>query len=175
MRRWIDGFDRVLTYIAVVITLIMAVLTTLDATGRYVFNRPITGAYEITAEYLIVISVFFAAGYAYRKGAYIRVTFVVDRLPRSVRVYVDYFSQVMSALAGALLVIATAQQAIRTFAGGTTSSGVLAFPLGPAYAVVPLGLLFMTLPMFLDIARVRTGQSVLLQEEAKEEKESVVL
>ena len=44
-------------------------------------NRPIIGAYEITEKYLMVASIFLGLSYAYRGGIFIRVTFLVDRLP----------------------------------------------------------------------------------------------
>lgn len=43
-------------------------LTTADVFGRYFFNRPITGTYEITESYLMVSLVFFGLCTAYREG-----------------------------------------------------------------------------------------------------------
>ena len=63
----------------------MMLLTTADALGRYLFNRPILAAYELTTNYLMVGVVFLALPYAYREGANIRVTFLVDRLGRTAR------------------------------------------------------------------------------------------
>ena len=165
MRKVLAAVERVLTYLAVIATLLMMLLTTADATARYVFNRPITGAYEITAEYIVVAAVFLAASYAYRRGAYIRVTFVVERVSPRLRTGFNYFSQVYSLVASAIMVWATAAQALRTFASGTTSSGILAFPLGPAYALVPLGLAVMALAMLLDLPKVATGESALLHDD----------
>jgi len=66
---------------------------------------------------------------------------------------------------GALLVIATYQQALRTLATGTTLSSV-DIPQGPAYLIVPTGLFFMSLGMLLDMRKVRKGESPLFQEDS---------
>ena len=63
----------------------MMLLTSADALCRYLLNSPILGAYEITEKYLIVAMVFLGLSYAYRGGVFIRVTFLVDRLPPRVR------------------------------------------------------------------------------------------
>ena len=69
----------------------MMLLTSADALFRYLFNSPILGAYEITEKYLIVAAIFLGLSYAYRGGVFIRVTFLVDRLPRSWRTAADHF------------------------------------------------------------------------------------
>ena len=165
MQKLLNGCETVSTYGAVIATFVMMLLTTADAGGRYIFNRPITGAYEITQNYLMVAAIFLAMSYGYRKGANIRVTFLADRLPRKVKLIVNYFVQLVSMLYGAVLVIATFQQFLRATATGTALSS-LDFPLGPAYLIVPVGLFFMSLLMLIDIRKVRTGKSPLFKEES---------
>ena len=85
-----------LTLVAVAATFGMMLLTTADAGGRYLFNRPILAAYELTTNYLMIAAVFLALPYAYRQGANIRVTFLVDRLGRRARLVVDHLVQLVS-------------------------------------------------------------------------------
>jgi len=165
MQKLLNGCETVSTYAAAISTFVMMLLTTADAGGRYIFNRPITGAYEITQNYLMIAGVFLAMSYAYRHGANIRVTFLVDRLPQRVKLVINYFVQLFSMLYGAVLVVATFKQFLRATATGTALSS-LDFPLGPAYLLVPVGLFFMSLLMLLDIRKVRKGQSPLFQEES---------
>ena len=79
--RWLLRGERVLVYAGVVAMLAMMCLTSADALSRYLFNRPILGAYELTEKYLMVAAIFLGLSYAYRGGMFIRVTFLVDRLP----------------------------------------------------------------------------------------------
>jgi TRAP-type C4-dicarboxylate transport system permease small subunit len=166
MRKLLNGCELVMLYVSTMSTFVLMLLTTADAGGRYLFNRPITGAYEITSNYLEIAAVFLAVCYGYREGAYIRVTFLVDRLPSKVKLIVNYFVQVVSTLYGVLLVVATFQQALRIIADHTTLSSLDFIPLGPAYVIVPVGLFFMSLAMLLDIRKVRKGESALFREES---------
>jgi len=166
MQKLMNGCELVMLYVSTMSTFVLMLLTTADAGGRYLFNRPITGAYEITTNYLMISAVFLAVSYAYREGAYIRVTFLVDRLPGKVKLVVNHFVQVVSMLYGVLLVIATFQQALRVISDHTTLSSIDFIPLGPAYVIVPVSLFFMSIAMLLDIRKVRKGQSPLFKEES---------
>jgi len=106
--------------LAVWATFIIMGITTADALGRYVFNRSVIGVYEITEKYLMVAAVFLAVGYGYRRGAYIRVTFLIDRLPRKAKFVLEIFSQIFCILLSAFLIVATVKRAIFTVASGTT-------------------------------------------------------
>ena len=160
MRRWLDGCERVLTLVATVATFSMMVLTTADAAGRYLLNRPILAAYELTTSYLMVAVVFLAMPYAYRQGANIRVTFLVDRLGRTPRLVIDHAVQIISILYCAALVLATFQQARHILITKTTFA-TLDLPLWPGYMVVSVGLFLTTLMMLVDLGEVRTGRSSL--------------
>ena len=166
MQKLLHGCELVMVYVSCLSTFVLMLLTTADAGGRYLFNRPITGAYEVSSNYLMIAAVFLAVCYGYRAGAYIRVTFLADRLPRKVRLYVNYLVQVASLLYGVLLIVATYQQALRIIADHTNLSSLEFIPLGPAYVIVPVGLFFMSLMMLLDIRKVKKGESSLFSEDS---------
>jgi TRAP-type C4-dicarboxylate transport system permease small subunit len=122
MQRWLDGCERVLTLVAALATFAMMLLTTADAVGRYLFNRPILAAYELTTNYLMAAVIFLAMPYAYRQGANIRVTFLVDRLGRAPRLAVNHCVQVISILyCGALVFrqVRTGRSGLFTDVGGS--------------------------------------------------------
>jgi TRAP-type C4-dicarboxylate transport system permease small subunit len=164
MPRWLDRCEWIMTLAAALATFVMMLLTTADALGRYLLNRPILVAYELTTNYLMVGVVFLAMPYAYRQGANIRVTFLVERLgPRALQL-VNHVVQVVSILYGAALVVATFQQARHVFTTGTTFA-TLDLPLWPAHVAVSLGLFVTTLMMLVDLRGVRTGRSSLFRGE----------
>jgi TRAP-type C4-dicarboxylate transport system permease small subunit len=160
MQRWLDGCEWGLTVVAALATFGMMLLMTVDAAGRYLFNRPILAAYELTTNYLMVAVIFLALPYAYRQGANIRVTFLVDRLGPTPRLVIDHLVQVISILYCAALVFATAQQARHVLSTGTTFA-TLDLPLWPAHVVVSAGLFLTTLMMLVDLGRARKGRSSL--------------
>jgi TRAP-type C4-dicarboxylate transport system permease small subunit len=166
MQKLLNGCEKIMLYVSAMSTFVLMLLTTADAGGRYLFNRPITGAYELTTNYLMIAAVFMAMSFGYREGAYIRVTFLVDRLPGKVKLVINHIVQVISMLYGVLLVIGTLQQALRVFSDHTTLSSLDFVPLGPAYLIVPVGLFFMSLAMLLDIRKVKKGESPLFAEES---------
>jgi len=141
----------------------MMCLATADAAGRYVFNQPIRGAYEITEQYLMVVAVFLGVCRAYREGAFVRVTFLADHLPQQIKVGVNYFVQAISILIGIVYVFCQIRQTFRSVASGMTLD-VWALPLWPAYAIAFLGLFLMTLTLLLDLWGVKKGISHLFRE-----------
>ena len=121
MQKLLNGCESVMLYVSTLSTFILMLLTTADAGGRYIFNRPITGAYEITTNYLMIAAIFMAVGFGYREGAYIRVTFLVNHLPRKVKLVVNHFVQLFSLIYGVLLGLSPLiKQALRTFVMHTT-------------------------------------------------------
>jgi len=140
-------------------------LTSADALSRYLFNSPILGALEITEKYLMVASIFLALSYAYRGGLFIRVTFLVDRLSGNARLAADYFAHLITLAFCLVMVLATGQQALRGLSDDTELS-TLPIRVGPAYSFVLIGFLSLTVILLIDLARVRSGQSMLLSQEA---------
>ncbi len=165
MRRLLGLCENVMIYVSALSTFILMLLTTADAGGRYLFNRPITGAYEITTNYLMVAAIFLSLSYGYRQGSYIRVTILSGRFSGKTKIVTNYIVQAFSLAYGALLVFATYKQALRTFEMHTTLSSVDFIPLGPAYVIVPVGLFFMSLAMLLDFPKAGKDKSPLFTED----------
>jgi len=163
MERILSECEKWSTHLAVLSIFVMMLLTTADAIGRYLFSLPITGAYEVTEKYLMLIAVFLGASYTYRGGSNIRVTLLVDRLPPQVKMGLNIFAQVFSICYGFLLVIPAVQNVFRTYAQGITLSSSN-LPLWLPYAAIPIGLFLMSLFMLRDLPRVRTGKSALFRE-----------
>jgi TRAP-type C4-dicarboxylate transport system permease small subunit len=162
MQRVLDRCERGLTLLAALATFSMMLLTSADAGGRYLLNRPILAAYELTTNYLMVAVIFLAMPFAYREGANIRVTFVVARLGRTARLIVDHVVQVVSILYCVVLVVATLQQARHMLGTGTTFA-TLDLPIWPGHLVVTVGLFLTTVMMLVDLPQVRKGRSSLFR------------
>ena len=67
MQKLLNGSELVMVYVSSLSTFVLMLLTTADAGGRYLFNRPITGAYEITSNYLMIAAVFLAVCYGFHE------------------------------------------------------------------------------------------------------------
>ena len=163
--RWLWRCELVLVYASALAAVVMMCLTSADALSRYLLNRPIMGAYEITEKYLMVATIFLGLSYAYRGGVFIRVTFLVDRLPARMKLLAQYLAHLASLLFCLIILVATTQQAVRGLSDDTTLSA-LPLLVGPAYCLVPLGFFALTVIMLIDLPRVRSGRSHLFREEA---------
>ena len=142
---------------------LMMCLTSGDALGRYVFNSPIAGAYEMTESYLMMISCFFGACYAYREGMYVRITFFIDRMPRRVKIVFNYFAQFFICVLSTALFIAAIKMAVNIFLKGEKLYIYGGIPLWPSHAVIALGFFFMSLRMVLDLPLVKGERSGLFK------------
>lgn len=167
MQTLLNRIEAPFTWTATGITAAVMCLSTVDALGRYLFNSPIMGAFELTSEYLLVALVFLGASYSYRTGCFVRVTIAIDRLPEPVRLAGNYIAQICSILVAGALVAASGMQAIRTLTSSTKSTGLIPYPLGPAHLIASLGLLMMTIRLLADIHRVKTGESGMLREDSE--------
>jgi TRAP-type C4-dicarboxylate transport system permease small subunit len=165
LERWLWRCELALVYAGVLATFLMMCLTSADALCRYLLNSPILGAYEITEKYLMVAAIFLGLSYAYRGGVFIRVTFLVDRLPPALKQVANHVAHLLSLAFCAFILVATGQQAWRGLHDDTTLSA-LPLLVGPAYCLVPLGFLALTVVMLADLPRVRSGKSYLFREEA---------
>ena len=165
VEKWLRRAELVLIYLGVLATLGVMCLTSADALSRYAFNRPIIGAYEVTEKYLMVASIFLGLSYAYRGGIFIRVRFLVDRFPPALRLAVNQVVHLITLAFCLIVLVATGRQALRGWEDDTTLSA-LPILVGPAYSLVPLGFLALTLVMLADLPRVRSGQSYLFKEES---------
>jgi TRAP-type C4-dicarboxylate transport system permease small subunit len=118
LEKWLWRCELALVYAGVLATFLMMCLTSADALCRYLLNRPILGAYEITKKYLMVAAIFLGLSYAYRGGVFIRVTFLVDRLPPTLKQVANHIAILLSLAFCAFILVATAS---RRGAGSTTT------------------------------------------------------
>lgn len=86
-----------LSYIGNFALAAMMLLATVDVVGRYFFNAPVLGAYEIT-EYLMLIMVFSFLALAQSAKAHISVDIVFNRLPAGLRHVLERFNHLVCLL-----------------------------------------------------------------------------
>jgi TRAP-type C4-dicarboxylate transport system permease small subunit len=159
----LNRIEKGFTTLAMASVFMMVILVTVDSGGRYLFNLPIQGSYEITEKYLMVIAVFFALCYGYHKGCNIRVTFLVRYFPLRIKLVLDYIVQTLSTVYAILLLVSTFRYALRGIHNSLIN--VYGLPLGPAYMVLPVGLLMLTFWLLYDIGQIKRGKSGLFVEE----------
>jgi len=120
---------------------------------RYVFNSPTLYSVELS-EYLLVLVVFLSIGWVLREDRHVAVTFIVDRLPKKMRLGVNVLTSLVTMAFLWVLVWKGGKTAITAFTGGYHSSSLLNFPMWVPYALIPLGALILGLQYIVKILQL---------------------
>ena len=126
-------------------------LTVGDVLGRFLFNRPITGTFELT-EVLLAVAVFTSLAYGQAEKVYVTITFLFERFPSLVRRLIDFLLYVVSVPAFFLCfweLLAYAQRLAQT--GQYTT--VLRQPLFPWVLATAAGALVFCLSLTWDLVQ----------------------
>lgn len=140
--------NNILHKISSVLLFLLMFLTTADVIGRYFFNNPITGTYELTS-LALALMIFFSLGSGQISKDHIEIDFLTSKMPAKVQ-------EVLSGAASLILFILmslTTWQLIeftkRTWQGNELS-GDLGLPLYIFIALTVLGALSFTLTFLLE-------------------------
>ncbi len=135
--KWQERFETIFLFLSATAIACSLVLTIADVGGRFLFNHPIPGVYE-----LLIILIpglgFYSLAYLQRFQEHISVKFVIERLPPKLRNTIDKVTMGISLFTMGLLLVASASTAIKTWVIGETSVGIVTYPLGPAMIVIPI-------------------------------------
>ena len=152
-----------LVYASMLAAFAIMCLTSADALSRYLLNRPIIGAYEITEKYLMVAAIYLGLSMHIAAGLHPRD--VSGRPPAcAAKLVANCFAYLVSLAFCLIILVTTTQQALRALSDDTTLS-TPPLPVGPAYSFVPLGFLALTVAMLADLTRIRSGRSYLFRAE----------
>jgi len=128
---------------------VMMFMTGIDVVMRYIFNRPISGAYELT-ELMMVILVFFGLAYTQINKGHVAVDLVFTRFAPKMKIIVNFVSYFLCL---ALFVIMTWQsiKQVQSKWNSGLVTGTLGIPLWPFYLVMFIGCLVMCLVFITDL------------------------
>ena len=98
----------------------MMVLTAADVIGRYIFNAPILGVFEVT-EFMVLILIFSFLAYAQYHKTHISVELLVNLFPKRIQVYIDLFNHALCLLLMVLITWMGFDRAIEMMQTGEAS------------------------------------------------------
>jgi TRAP-type transport system small permease protein len=90
VERFSLGINRFLTHAASIALAVLMFLTVADVLGRYLFNRPVPGTFELT-EMLMVLIVFMALGLAQHHNEHISLDLAYNHFPERLKAITDVF------------------------------------------------------------------------------------
>jgi TRAP-type C4-dicarboxylate transport system permease small subunit len=142
---------RIMVYISALGLFAMMMVTVADVVGRYAFNRPIRGAYELVG-FLLAVAGSWGIAYCQVKKGHIRVDFLLQRFPPKMRAILTSFAYFLGLGAFSLLtwrVILLVQYYLSLKKGNATDT--LGIPIFPFVIVLAIGTGAMALVLLFDL------------------------
>ncbi len=150
--RRLGKIGSLLSRVGALALFVMMLLTTADVVGRYAFNSPILGAFELT-EFLVLILIFSFLAYTQAEKTHVTVDLLVMLFPQRVQRYVDLFNHLVCLLLMALITWMGFQRALEMMEVGETSPN-LAVPDYPFVFFLVLGCAVMCIEYIRDLIRL---------------------
>jgi TRAP-type C4-dicarboxylate transport system permease small subunit len=123
--------------VAVAALAALAAVTVLDVAGRYLFNKPLLGAIEMS-EFLMVFLSFGGLALAELRNGHITVDFFVGALPERARAWLEAAGALLGVVFWGFVAWRATVHAARIWAVGEVSAN-LAVPTWPFYLAVTVG------------------------------------
>ena len=129
VHRKMEWISHNLSYLGSLALFAMMLLTTVDVVGRYFFNKPVLGAFELT-EFLVLILIFSFLAPSQAKKSHVAVDLVFQHLSPRVRAIIDFSNHLVCLLFMMLIAYRGFVRAleIREFGEATSNLGIIKYP-----------------------------------------------
>ena len=128
----------------------VAVLINGDILLRLFFARPVQIQFELTELYLMPALATLSLSRVFREGGHLALDFIPERMPGLFGALIMRLRLGLPAAFFAAVTIMSGKFALRALSHGEVEYGVIDWPLGWAYAVIPLGCGVLTLRLIHD-------------------------
>jgi len=141
-----------MAFIGMFLLIPMMLLTTADVVARGLFNRPLTGVYELSS-YLLAAFVLLGISYTYQVGGHVRIDLLISRLPKTLATVFDIITILLSLFIVSILV----WQGWKIGISETAVSEQLRIPEVPFRLLVPLAATTLWLVLFTELIEKFSG------------------
>jgi len=141
-----------LSYVGALALFLMMTITTVDVVGRYLFNSPILGAYEMT-EYLVLLLIFSFLAITQSAKSHITVDIIASFLPRKLQIYLEMFTHLLCFLLMCLITWMGFEKAMDLMASKDTPPN-LGIPVYPFAFFLVLGCILMCIEYLRDLLQL---------------------
>ncbi len=149
-RKAIDKIENVMALSASVCLLSMMFGIVLDAAMRYVFNHPLSVAYELNEIYILPAIIFFTISYTMKKKGHIGVTLFHQFFSKSMIKVLDRAGLLIGAIIFGIITWQGVKLTHFSWYNNFVTTGIYKWPLYMGYAFVPLGSSVMTLRCLIE-------------------------
>lgn len=151
LKKVIYGVNVPLLKISMYLTLLMMLITVVDVGGRYFFNSPIPGVFELTRFGLGAI-VCTALGYSQINKVHIAIDILVSKFPLAWRNLAEFINYLLAFIAFAIGCWQMFVYTGRLYTSAQVTS-VLGVPIYPFVLISAIGLVFFTLVLLWDLIK----------------------
>ena len=127
-------------------------LTTADVAGRYLFNKPITGVFELT-EFMVLIVIFSFLAYTQHGKGHVSVDLLVTLFPGKIQKYISLFNHSLCLILMGLITYMGIMRAFELVEYQEASPN-LGVPIYPFVFFLVLGCVVMCIEYVRDLLRI---------------------
>jgi TRAP-type C4-dicarboxylate transport system permease small subunit len=124
-------------YVAGAVLILLMLLTTADVAGRYFFDAPLIGVFDLT-HFAVSIMTYLGLAYCAVRGAHVAIELLYDKLPPAARGVLDRITNLAGCILFGVIGWRTAVQAVDVREMGEASQ-MMALPYFPLYCLVAFG------------------------------------
>jgi TRAP-type C4-dicarboxylate transport system permease small subunit len=139
--RWLARVDVAMVSVAALMVLFMMGVTAFDVFMRYVMNAPLTWAYDLITQYLLIASFFFAFSYTLKTNENIAVDFFTRFLNPHWREAAMGVGHLLAAGIFLVVVFLSGKDTYEAWKNNEAMMGALVLPTWSMKAIVPVGAL----------------------------------
>ena len=143
--------NRFMVYVASIALFGMMMVVVIDVIGRYAFDKPLMGAYELVG-YLMAIAGPWAIGYSQIQKGHIRVDFLLKRFPNRGQAVITSIAYLIGIAVFSVLcycMVTKTQYFLGLTHGNTTDT--MGIPIAPFTILVAIGLGMLALVLIFDL------------------------
>jgi TRAP-type C4-dicarboxylate transport system permease small subunit len=146
----ISTVNKVQALISSFAVFVIMALISADVVGRFVFNRPVMGTYEL-GQMFMVCMVFFGLSYTQMIGGNVTVDTFTRRLNPRMSAALSIFSNIVGLIVFGLMTHSSGNLAWIALKNKRTVQGLLGMPLYPSKFVVTIGTATLTLYFLIQL------------------------
>lgn len=147
---WLNKIDYSLAFISAATIMLMMIWIFTDVILRYFFNSPLVGTAEVTGEYLLVIIVFLSISYTQMEEGHVSVDLLQRKLSMRMKKIFRVTTNIISFFIFILIGFSNLKVGLEKFENNIQSVGMLDYPIGPAYIIIFIGVMLMSIRLLLD-------------------------
>ncbi len=149
LRRVVDVIDNAVLAVGCLMLFALMLVVVADVSLRYLFNAPLTWAFEIISSYLMPGLFFLAASHTLKSNAHVCVDILHNYVGRTTRYVFEALSSVLATPIFGLATIVSAQNTWQDLQSGAASSSGMELPTWTISLMLPLGFGLLTLRLTL--------------------------